>query len=184
MAKHHQNQIFAWGNLAVLGPEVGSWSYSRRREEHLDGGECGGGGGGVPHLPSFFQECSLGLFSSRASQVTFRLRIKRSLGLTGWRTWAGRWLLLPLCPALASHTDYNFPFTAVLRRLPPARHCLIVCRGKLLEEINLPLTRSWEFLYQSPLGMPGEGQSGVCSRQYQQEETTGPPACQAGGRGR
>lgn len=48
MAKHHQNQIFfAWGNLAVLGPEVGSWSYSRRREEHLVGGECGGGVGGA-----------------------------------------------------------------------------------------------------------------------------------------
>jgi len=27
--------IFAWGNLAILGSEVGSWCYSGRREEHL-----------------------------------------------------------------------------------------------------------------------------------------------------
>lgn len=72
----------------------------------------------------------------------------------------------PFARLLASHTDYNFPFFTVLRRLPPARHCLIVCRGKLLEEINLPLTLSWEFLYQSPQGMPGAGQAGVRSRQY------------------
>lgn len=52
MAKHHQNQIiFAWGNLAVLGSEVGSWNCSGRREAHLDEGVCGGGGGGCPTLP-------------------------------------------------------------------------------------------------------------------------------------
>lgn len=61
---------------------------------------------------------------------------------------------LAVCLLLASRTDYNFPSTAVLRRPPPARHCLIVCRGKLQEEINLLLTPSREFHPQSPLGMP------------------------------
>lgn len=82
---------------------------------------------GVPHPPSFFQEGSLGLFSSRASQVTFRLRIKRSLGLTGWRAWAGRWLLLPLClPAGFAHR-LQLPLHRSLTQAtsgPPLSHCL------------------------------------------------------------
>lgn len=61
----------------------------------------------------------------------------------------------PFARPLASRTDYNFPSSAVLRRPPPEGHCLIVCRGKLQEEINLLLTPSRELHPQSPLGMPG-----------------------------
>lgn len=44
----------------------------------------------------FLQEGSLGLFSSRATQVTFRLGPNGSQGLAGWRAWAG--LLASVAP--------------------------------------------------------------------------------------
>lgn len=127
MAKHHQNQIiFAWGNLAVLGSEVGSWSCSGRREAHLDEGVCRGGRG-LPHPPCSLQEGCLRLFSSRASQVTFRLQPKGSQGQAGWRAWAGPWLLLPLClPAGFTHR-LQLPLLRSLTQAtsgPPLSHCL------------------------------------------------------------
>lgn len=82
-----------WGNLlAVRCPEVRSWSYPERLSEK----EGVWGGGACPTHLCFLQEGSLGLFSSRATQVTFRLGPNGSQGLAGWRAWAG--LLASIAP--------------------------------------------------------------------------------------
>lgn len=132
------------------------WADGGCREE-LGPSRQGRGPGGSPAHPCFLlDDGGLWLFSSRATQVTFRLGPAAVPGAS-WvegPVWPGCFSR-PFARPLASRTDYNFPSSAVLRSPPPAGHCLIVCRGKLQEEINLLLTPSRELHSQSPLGMPG-----------------------------
>lgn len=122
--------------------------------EELGPSRQGRGVGGSPtHLCFLLDDGGLWLFSSRATQVTFRLGPAAVPGAS-WvegPVWLGCFSR-PFVRPLASRTDYNFPSSAVLRRPPPAGHCLIVCRGKLQEEINLLLTPSRELHPPVPTG--------------------------------
>lgn len=99
-----------------------------REERGPSGWRSEGKGGGCP-CPTFpvFSKKAVWLFSSRASQVTFRLRPKGSQGLAGWRAWAGPWLLLPLCPPAGFVHRLQLPLLCSFTQAtsgPPLSHCL------------------------------------------------------------